>query len=90
MRNWCLAPKKVLLSIGCNDVRNSIAAGTYEANYASIVSQLVAAGIDVYHLTYFAEGAGAAAAAAEDSIKSKLSTGYPILSKISIVKVWNL
>jgi lysophospholipase L1-like esterase len=45
-----LAPKVVVLNIARNDVANGVAAATYEANYASIVSQLQAAGIPVYHL----------------------------------------
>jgi lysophospholipase L1-like esterase len=45
-----LHPKTVVLEIGSNDVRNSVSAATYEANYASIVSQLQAAGITVYNL----------------------------------------
>lgn len=43
-------PQKVLLEIGVNDVGNSVAPATYQANYASIVSQLQAAGIQVLHL----------------------------------------
>lgn len=45
-----LAPRKALLNIGRNDVGFSVASGTYLANYDSIVSQLTAAGIPVYHL----------------------------------------
>ena len=45
-----LKPKTVVLEIGSNDVRGSVSPATYEANYASIVSQLVAAGIKVYNL----------------------------------------
>jgi hypothetical protein len=44
-------PKQILLSIGCNDVRNG---RTYlDANYKYIVSTLQAAGIPVYHLCYY-------------------------------------
>lgn len=45
-----LAPKKVLLNIGSNDKRRGRTYAYWEANYDSIVSQLVTAGIDVYHL----------------------------------------
>ena len=52
------APKYVILMIGGNDIRYSVAAGTYEANIASIVSQLQAAGITVYLSTYPVENSG--------------------------------
>lgn len=45
-----LKPKAVLLNIGRNDIGNGVPFATYSVNYASIVSQLVAAGITVYHL----------------------------------------
>jgi len=46
-----LKPKAVILNIGRNDYcLGSVSLGTVEANYASIVSQLTAAGISVYHL----------------------------------------
>ena len=45
-----LSPKKVLLNIGSNDKRYGITYAVWESNYDSIVSQLEAAGIDVYHL----------------------------------------
>lgn len=40
-------PKKVILFVGTNDVVNSVAQATREANYTSIVNQLEAAGIEV-------------------------------------------
>lgn len=45
-----LKPKAVLLNIGRNDIGRGVPFSTYSVNYASIVSQLVAAGISVYHL----------------------------------------
>jgi len=45
-----LKPKAVLLNIGRNDIGAGVPFSTYSANYASIVSQLQAAGITVYHL----------------------------------------
>lgn len=36
-----------VLFIGCNDVRSGVASGTWQANYASIVSQLAATGARV-------------------------------------------
>lgn len=45
-----LAPKRVLILIGARDVEIATPSGTTIANYDSIVSQLAAAGIDVYHL----------------------------------------
>lgn len=45
-----LAPKSVILNIGRNDIANGISSAVYEANYSSIVTSLVNAGIIVYHL----------------------------------------
>jgi lysophospholipase L1-like esterase len=45
-----LKPAAVLLNIGSNDKRSGVSLGTYQTNYASITSQLQAAGITVYHL----------------------------------------
>ena len=45
-----MKPKSVLLNIGRNDLANSVATATWQANYSSIVSQLKAAGIKVTHL----------------------------------------
>lgn len=42
-----LAPKKVFLLIGTNDLGYGYSSGTWQANYSSIVSQLQAAGITV-------------------------------------------
>ncbi len=43
-------PQNVILSIGRNDVCNGVSLATAEANYTSIVNQLQAASINVYHL----------------------------------------
>ncbi len=43
-----LAPKNVILCIGTNDLGGSISSGTFQTNYASIVSQLVSAGCRVF------------------------------------------
>jgi len=45
-----LAPKNVLMWIGCNDLRNSVPSATWQANYASIVSNAQAAGATVWHV----------------------------------------
>lgn len=50
-----LAPKRVLLAIGSNDIRSGVAEATYEANYDNIVTTLEAAGITVIHLLPFRE-----------------------------------
>ena len=42
-------PRYAVLQVGGNDVRFGVAAGTRQANYTSIVSQLTAAGITVIH-----------------------------------------
>jgi len=46
-------PAKVILSIGTNDIAGGVALATVQANYASIVTQLKAAGIEVIHLLSF-------------------------------------
>jgi hypothetical protein len=53
-----LAPKYAVLMIGGNDARNSVSSATYEANIASIVSNLTGAGITVYVATYPVENSG--------------------------------
>jgi hypothetical protein len=53
-----LAPKYAVLMIGGNDARNGVSGATYEANIASIVSNLTGAGITVYVATYPVENSG--------------------------------
>lgn len=45
-----LEPKKAILNIGSNDLRNGVSSGTWQANYNAIVSDLEAEGIEVYHI----------------------------------------
>jgi hypothetical protein len=42
-------PENVIIFIGRNDLAYSVPSGTWQANYASIVSQLQGAGITVWH-----------------------------------------
>lgn len=42
-------PRYLVLMLGGNDIRFSISSGTWQSNYASIVSQAQAAGINVIH-----------------------------------------
>lgn len=49
------APKKVLLNIGSNDKREGRTLLQWQTDYDDIVTQLEAAGIDVYHLLQFNE-----------------------------------
>jgi hypothetical protein len=51
-------PSVVFLECCSNDVRNSVAIGTIETNYANVVSTLTAAGIQVYELLSFVENSG--------------------------------
>jgi hypothetical protein len=46
-----IAPKTAVLSIGSNDARFGVSNGTFQANYASIVTQLTNAGVNVVHLS---------------------------------------
>lgn len=50
-----MTPVKVLLNIGSNDKRQGMTLANWQTKYASIVSQLTTAGIDVYHLLQFNE-----------------------------------
>jgi hypothetical protein len=50
-----LAPKNVVLCIGRNDIGTGVPFATYTANYDYIASQMVAAGINVFHLLGFWE-----------------------------------
>lgn len=50
-----LKPKQVLLNIGRNDLASGVSTGTWQANYAAIVTRLTAAGIQVIHLQPFWE-----------------------------------
>lgn len=70
-----LAPKNVLLAIGSNDIRQSVAYGTYTVNYTDIVDDLVAAGINVYHLLPFYES-GISQTALRDYIIATYPTTY--------------
>lgn len=44
------SPTNALLAIGSNDIRSGIDSNTIKANYISLVNQLSAAGIKVFHL----------------------------------------
>lgn len=44
-----LRPKKLILNIGCNDIRFSVAAGTWQSNFNTINNTLAAAGVKVYN-----------------------------------------
>lgn len=52
-----LHPKRAYMAIGSNDLRSGTSEGTFESNYSSISSQLLAAGVDVYYLLPFFETA---------------------------------
>ena len=53
-----LAPQKVVLNIGSNDKRFGKSFVQWQTNYDSIVTQLEAAGITVYHLLQLNESSG--------------------------------
>jgi len=44
------SPQYVIINLGSNDLRNSVLQVNWEANYASITSQLESAGIEVWHM----------------------------------------
>jgi lysophospholipase L1-like esterase len=71
-----LAPKNVVLMIGGNDVRNSVATPTWEANISNIVSQISAAGISVYVSTYPVENSGVNMTTLNTYITSTFPTRY--------------
>lgn len=48
-------PRRALLEMGSNDQRLGVPEATFEANYTSVVNQLEASGISVYHMLTFPE-----------------------------------
>lgn len=74
-----LHPQAVVLNIGRNDLcEYSISLGTIEANYASIVSQLQAANITVYHLLPIYE-----TACNQASLTSYITSTYTSVNQIT-------
>lgn len=67
-----LSPKKVLMCIGSNDIRFGLTEGQFETNYASISSQLITAGVDVYYALPFFE-----TAEDQSTQKTYIQTTYP-------------
>jgi len=47
-----LVPRKAVIALGANDIGYSVPSGTWQANLATINSELVAIGVPVYHLLY--------------------------------------
>ena len=67
-----LKPHAVILNIGRNDIGAGVSFSVYSANYASIVSQLQAAGITVYHLLPIYE-----TVASQSPLTSFINSTYP-------------
>jgi len=65
-------PKYVVLNIGRNDIGSGVSSATWQANYASIVSQLKAAGCTVIHLLPIPEGGGLD----QSALKTYITTTY--------------
>lgn len=78
------APQKVVLFVGRNDIANGVAAPTYQANYASIVTQLTNAGIDVWHQLPLPETVLNQAA-----LTTYINATYPANRIISVPAGWN-
>jgi hypothetical protein len=78
-----LQPKNVLLNIGRNDLFYGIASGTWQANYASIVSQLQAAGINVIHLMPIPE-----TTQDQTALTTFINSTYPTANKIDVSGSW--
>lgn len=79
-----LNPAKLVLCIGRNDLANSVPSGTWQANYSSIVSQLQAAGIDVYHQIPFTE-----VTLDQSSLATWISANYPAPKVIPLPSGWS-
>lgn len=77
-------PIKLILCIGRNDIANSVLTATWQANYASIVSQLQAAGIDVYHQLPLPE-----TSLNQSALTNWINATYPAGKIISVPSGWN-
>jgi len=49
-------PRKIFIDVGCNDIRNGVPAGTWQANFNTIYNTLTAANIEVWFITPSCEG----------------------------------
>jgi lysophospholipase L1-like esterase len=78
-----LQPRNVILNIGRNDLKYGIASATWQANYASIVSQLQTAGINVVHLMPIPE-----TQQDQTALTSFINTTYPSANKIDVTSAW--
>lgn len=77
-------PTKLVLCIGRNDLANLVPSGTWQANYASIVSQYQAAGIDVYHQLPLPE-----TSLDQSALTTYINATYPAGKIISVPSGWN-
>lgn len=78
-----LSPRNVLLNVGRNDLFYGIGSGTWQANYASIVSQLRAAGINVVHLMPIPE-----TIQDQSALTAYINTAFPGDNKIDVSGSW--
>lgn len=67
-----IKPTRVCICGASNDVRSGVPDATMKANYASIVTQLIAAGIDVVHTTGLYE-----TAISQTSLQAYIIANYP-------------
>jgi len=78
-------PTKCILFIGRNDIANSVPLATWQANYGSIVTQLQADGIDVYHQLPLTE-----AVLDQSALTTYINATYPAGKIISVPVGWSV
>ena len=79
-----LKPQNVILNIGRNDLAFGVASATWQANYASIVSQLTTAGINVIHLIGIDE-----TTQSQTTLYSYITSTYSAAKIINILPGWS-
>lgn len=80
-----IRPKNVFLCIGRNDIASGVSSATWQANYISIVTDLVTAGIHVIHILPIPEGD----ALDQSALKTFIQTTYPTSQMIDPSVGWS-
>jgi lysophospholipase L1-like esterase len=79
-----LHPQYVIINIGRNDISSGVSTATWEANYASIISQLKAAGITVIHLLPIPEPG-----TDQTTLTNYINSTYPNDVRIDVSGSWS-
>lgn len=78
-------PKYAMMVIGRNDIANGVAAGTWQANYLNIATQLERAGTKVYHQLPLTE-----AVLDQSALATYISATFPSTRVIPVPSGWNV